>query len=77
MTKSRPSEILADENRKRFRKKMKLGKFSTESEKFSESAGTPETEGKCIIASGGWTPLDGGMKLIICRCTIISYKLTG
>jgi len=32
MTKTRSSEILADENRKMFLEKVKLGKFSTESE---------------------------------------------
>ena len=33
MTKIRSSEILSDENQKKFREKMKLGKLSTESEK--------------------------------------------
>jgi len=36
---------------------LKLGKFSTESEKFSETVGEIWNRGKCIIASG----LPGGM----------------
>jgi len=53
MTKKKSSEILADENRKIFREKVKFGKFSTESENFSEIGKKSETEGKCIMASGG------------------------
>jgi len=44
---------LADENREIFREKVKFLKFSTESEIFSKIGGKYETEGKCIMASGG------------------------
>ena len=54
--KKKSSEILADENRKTFLEKVKLGKFSAESENFSRNRGECKT-GECIIASGGWTPL--------------------
>ena len=50
-------KFLADENREIFRKKVKLGKFSTESEKFVGNRGEIRNGGKCIIASWGWTPL--------------------
>ena len=53
MTKKRSSEILPDENGKSFQEKVKLGKFPTESEIFSEIGGKSETERKCIIASEG------------------------
>ena len=49
----RSSEIFADENREIFQEKVKFGKFSTDGEHFSETGGKSETEGKCIIASGG------------------------
>jgi len=39
-----------------FGEKVKLHKFSMESEKVSEIGGI-WNRGKCIIASGGWTPL--------------------
>jgi len=48
---------LADENGKNFCEKVKLGKFSSESAKFFGNRGKSETGGKCIIVSGGWTPL--------------------
>ena len=38
-------------------KKVKLGKFSMESEKFSEIGGKSETEGNSSLPQGGWTPL--------------------
>ena len=37
--------------------KVKCEKASIESEKFFGNRGKSETGGKCIIASGGWTPL--------------------
>ena len=52
MTKKRSSEMLADENRQTFLEKVKLGKFSMESEKFFRKMGKSET-GKYIIASEG------------------------
>ena len=39
------------------REKVKFRKFSTESGNVSKIGGKSETEGKCIMASGGWTPL--------------------
>jgi len=62
MTKKRSSEILADENRKCLGEKVKLGKFSTEAEQFFWNRGEIWNRGKCIIVSGGWTPL------YTCRC---------
>src|SRR6218665_3831764 len=53
MTKKISSEILADENRNIFREKVKFGKFSTESEHFSETEENLKQRGKCIIASEG------------------------
>ena len=50
---------MSDENREIFLEKVKLGKFSTESEMFFEIRGKSETEGKCIIASGGGRPCLG------------------
>ena len=49
-------QILADENRKFVWENVKLEKFSVASENCSE-IGESETRGKCIISSGGWTPL--------------------
>ena len=46
MTKKRSLEILADENRKFCREKVKFLKFSTESENFSKIGGKSETGGK-------------------------------
>ena len=46
-----------------------FGKFSTEFETLFENWGKSETEGKCIIDSGGWTPLLG-----MGPCTV--YRLT-
>ena len=46
MTKERSSEILVDENRNIFLEKVKFGKFSTESENFSETRGTPKQGGE-------------------------------
>jgi len=40
-----------------FSEKVTFGKFSTECEKVFWNWGEAETRGKCIIASGGWTPL--------------------
>jgi len=57
LTKKRLSDILADENREIFREKIKFVKFSRVW-KFFENRGKPETEEKCIMASGGWTPLE-------------------
>src|SRR6218665_3554724 len=53
MTKKRSSEILADENGKFFREKVKCYKFSKESKKNSKTGGKSETGGKCIMVSGG------------------------
>jgi len=39
---------------------MKIEIFSTESDNLFGIRGKSETEGKCIIASGGWTPLPLG-----------------
>ena len=55
MTKKRSSEILADENQEI----LKFGKFSTESENFSETGGNLKQRGKCIIASEGMDTPDG------------------
>src|SRR6218665_2959614 len=52
------SEILADENRNFFSEKVTFGKFSTESEIFSETGRKSETEGNASLPLGGWTPLD-------------------
>ena len=49
----RSSEILADENGKNFREKVKFGKLSTESENFSKIGVKSEIGGTCIMASGG------------------------
>ena len=51
--KARSSEILVDEKRKFFREKVTFYKFSKESENFSKTGGKSETEGKCIMVSGG------------------------
>ena len=51
--KKKSSEILADENQEICRKKVKLRKFSSESENFSNIGGKSETEGKCIMVSEG------------------------
>jgi len=53
---------LAAENRKLVLGKGKIGKNFLESEKSSEIGprGKNLNRGKCIIASGGWTPLVGG-----------------
>ena len=53
MSKKRSSEILADENGTFFRDKVKFLKFSRK----SKNRGNLEQGGKCIMASGGWTPL--------------------
>ena len=45
-----------DENRKKILEKVKLGKFSTESEIFLGNRGQSETGEKCNIASEGWIP---------------------
>jgi len=44
---------LADENQKNFREKVKLRKFSRESENLSKIGGKSERGGKCIKASEG------------------------
>ena len=50
---------MADENREIFREKVKFWKFSTVW-KFLENRGGNLKQGvKCIMASGGWTPLSG------------------
>ena len=51
--KKRSSEILADENQE----KVKLRKFSSESENCSKIGGKSETGGKCIMVSGGMDAL--------------------
>src|SRR6218665_1372649 len=43
--------------KKKIGEQMKLGTFSTESEKLSEIWAKSETGGKCITASWGWTIL--------------------
>jgi len=50
----RSSEILTDENRKYFWQKVKLVKFSTESEKFSETEGNLKQRGMhhCLKGDG-------------------------
>ena len=53
MTKKKSSEISADENQEIFREKVKLRKFSLESENFSKIRGKYETGGKCMMVSGG------------------------
>ena len=53
ITKKGSSEILADENGKHFREKVKFEKLSTESENFSKIGGKSETGGKCIMVSEG------------------------
>jgi len=53
--------MLADENRsKTFLGKGKIGKIfgGVEIGGKSETRWKSETRGKCIIASGGWTPLE-------------------
>src|SRR6218665_1376063 len=58
MTKKKSSEILVDENQKISLEKVTFFKFSTESENFLKIGGKSEKQvGKCIMASGGWTPL--------------------
>src|SRR6218665_2250512 len=42
--------------KKYFREKVKFGKFSVESENFSETGGNLKQRGKCIIASGDGRP---------------------
>src|SRR6218665_2666863 len=57
ITKKRSSDILADENREIFRERYNLENFP-ESGKFSKiGGGNLKQGGKCIMASGGWTPL--------------------
>src|SRR6218665_3739953 len=51
--KKRSSEILAYENQEIFREKVKLRKFSSESENYSKIGGKSETGGKCIMVSEG------------------------
>ena len=48
---------MADKNRKILSEKVTLGKLSTESEKIFGNRREIWNKGKCIIASGGWTPL--------------------
>jgi len=60
MTKRRSSESLADENGEIFREKVKFLKFSRDSEIFLKIGEKSETGKKCIMASGGWTPLGLG-----------------
>ena len=56
MTKKRSWEILADENRKNFREKVKFGKFSTESEIFSETGGIWNRGGNASLPRGDGRP---------------------
>ena len=57
MTK-KSSEISADEKQEIFREKVKLWKFSLESENFSKIGGKSETGGEnASWSQGGWTPL--------------------
>jgi|SRR6218665_1474328 len=59
MTKKRSAEIEATlENPEIFREKGKIFEIFKKVRKFSENRGKSETEGKCIMASGGWTPLN-------------------
>jgi len=46
----------AEENVKFWGEMVKVGKFSTESDKFSEIGGS-ETGGNASLPQGGWTPL--------------------
>ena len=48
---------MAAESLEIFREKVKLLKFLRKSENFSEIGGESETGAKCIMVSGGWTPL--------------------
>jgi len=58
MTKKKSSEILADENRKFFREKVKSLEFFTESENVSKTEGKSETGGEMHHGlREGWTPL--------------------
>jgi len=56
MTKEEVIRNLADENRKIFREKVKLGHISMESEKFSEIGGKSETEGNASLPKWGGRP---------------------
>ena len=66
--KNRSSEILGDENREIFRKKVKFRKFSAESENFSKIGGKSETGGNASWPQGEWTPLSS------CRPKAIIYS---
>ena len=57
MTKKWSSEILADENREICREKIKVWKFSTESENFSKIGGNLKQWGEMHHGLRGWTPL--------------------
>ena len=48
---------MADENRNFLLEKVKLGKFSTETETFFGNRGKFETGGNAPLPQGGWTPL--------------------
>src|SRR6218665_3582496 len=57
MTEKRSSEILADENGEIFREKVKVRKFSIESENFSKIGGNLKQRGSATWSQRGWTPL--------------------
>src|SRR6218665_2856342 len=57
MTKKRSSEILVHENQEIFREKVKLRKFSSESENFSKIGGNLKQRENASWSKGGWTPL--------------------
>jgi len=52
-------KILADENQEIFQEKVKLLKFSSESENFSKIGGNLKQGGKCIMVSGGMMDAPG------------------
>jgi len=60
MTKKKSSEILAAENREIFWRKVKLGKFSAESEKFLGNRGQIWNRRNASLPQGGWTLLPAG-----------------
>ena len=51
-------------------KKAKLGKIFNGVWKTFGNKGMSDTEGKCIIASGGWTPVVERI-LVMCRVVVL------
>jgi len=83
MTKKKSSEILTDENRKKFWEKIKF--YTGSSQKlFRKYGGNLKQGGKCIIASDGWTTLllrcrlrqlTGLLKTYAYRPKVLQWKL--